>query len=109
LASTRKLDEPWDSPANRQLLERMPAEFRHPAANAAVCETWCFAVVGAGTVLGSDKGTAITEITDEAHNTLLVVEAHCLPTCHANNCAATPQETAASPWNRNVSVHAPAH
>ncbi|MBM4094421.1 MAG: DUF1559 domain-containing protein, partial [Planctomycetes bacterium] len=70
-----KLDEPWDSPANRQVLERMPAEYRHPAANAAVRETWCFAVVGPGTVLGSDKGTAITEITDEAHNTLLVVEA----------------------------------
>jgi hypothetical protein len=70
-----RLDEPWDSPANRQVLERMPVEFRHPAANAAVRETWCFAVVGPGTVMGSDKGTAIREITDGAHDTLLVVEA----------------------------------
>ena len=72
-----KLDEPWDSPHNRPLAEKMPAVFACPShpAQAGGSETNYQGFVGKGTLLGDGtKGTEMRQITDGLSNTLMVVE-----------------------------------
>lgn len=72
-----RFDEPWDSEHNKQILERMPAVFRHPHVPEASTNTAYFALVGPGTVFDGEEGTEIREIQirDGAANTILLVEA----------------------------------
>ena len=49
-----KLDEPWDSPHNRKLLEKMPKEFARPGV--AATETTIHLVRGPGTMFPGSKG-----------------------------------------------------
>lgn len=72
-----KMDEPWDSENNRQVLAQMPAVYRNPQADPAKLETNYFALVGPTTGLGpkDGKGTKFAEITDGMSQTIAVVEA----------------------------------
>jgi Protein of unknown function (DUF1559) len=71
-----KMDEPWDGPNNKKLLDRMPAVFRSPYDDPKSMSTAYAVLVGKGTVFESGReGIKIPEITDGTSNTILVVEA----------------------------------
>ncbi len=74
-----KLDEPWDSPHNRPLLEYMPKVYAHPS-DPEPSSTHYQVFVGPGTVFEPSwpiriAGIRSADITDGLANTLLVVEA----------------------------------
>jgi hypothetical protein len=71
-----KLDEPWDSPHNKKLIEKMPDIFRVPTLRPLPKYTTTYLVpVGKETIFHDNKGTAIKEITDGTSRTVLIVEA----------------------------------
>jgi hypothetical protein len=68
------MDEPWDSEANKKVLEQMPVVFRHPkAANAK--DASYFALTGETTIFSDNKGTGFAQIPDGTSNTIALVEA----------------------------------
>jgi prepilin-type processing-associated H-X9-DG protein len=67
------LDEPWDSPHNIKLLERMPELFRNPSNPPSPGITTYLVPVGDGVGLGS-KGIKLNQIIDGTSNTLAVVD-----------------------------------
>jgi hypothetical protein len=70
-----KLDEPWDSPHNIQLIAKMPAVFRHPGNKGVAGGKTPFLVpVGKDTIFPGGKGIQIKEITDGTSNTALIFE-----------------------------------
>jgi beta-lactamase regulating signal transducer with metallopeptidase domain len=70
-----KLDEPWDSPANKKVLEKMPALFRDPSdTSPAHCSSY-FVPTGESTLFSGHVGTPISQITDGTSNTIMVVQA----------------------------------
>lgn len=69
-----RLDEPWDSPANRKVLEAMPDVF-HAGGNAKTTTASYFALVGDTTVFPHQQSTSFVDIRDGSSNTLLLVEA----------------------------------
>ncbi len=70
------LDEPWDSPHNKPLVDRMPPTYRSPKASPKDNTTFYQAFVGPGAFYDSPaKGTGIADITDGTSNTIAVVEA----------------------------------
>jgi RNA polymerase sigma-70 factor (ECF subfamily) len=71
-----KLDEPWDSPHNRKLLDKMPAVFAPVHGKAQeVGRTYYQVFTGKGTVFEGTRGVGIADIPDGTANTLLIVEA----------------------------------
>lgn len=69
------MNEPWDGPNNRKLVNRMPPAFRCPSIPAAnASDTNYLAVVGPETVLGPGTPVSIGAIEDGFLNTLMVVE-----------------------------------
>jgi len=69
------LDEPWDSPHNRTLIDRMPAIYRSPASRLKEKgRTSYLAMVGNGAALSAREGTTLKQITDGAAGTILAVE-----------------------------------
>jgi hypothetical protein len=72
-----KLDEPWDSPHNIALLERMPFLFQIPYRDTGKTSSTFFQVfVGPGTPFEADLVCKMPEsFPDGTSNTLLVVEA----------------------------------
>ncbi|HYH69426.1 MAG TPA: DUF1559 domain-containing protein, partial [Urbifossiella sp.] len=69
-----KLDEPWDSPANKPLLAKMPRVYAgRPPFTAG--KTPFVRPAGKGTAFPPGKALKIADITDGTSNTLLVVEA----------------------------------
>lgn len=70
-----RFDEPWDSPNNLKLLDKMPAVYRHPLDPKDSTNSGYFAISGPGTLFDGDKPTSIREITDGLSNTLMLVEA----------------------------------
>jgi len=77
-----KLDEPWDSPHNKQLIDQMPEVFRSPSADTGTSETVYLAVVGQskpmyGAAFRNDgKATRFRDFTDGTSFTIMVVEAN---------------------------------
>jgi prepilin-type processing-associated H-X9-DG protein len=70
------LDEPWDSPHNIKLLDKMPEIFRSPNSRH-TNKTVYLGISGAGTIFdGGQKGTKLSQITDGTSNTILLVEAN---------------------------------
>ncbi len=67
-------DEPWDSPHNIKLLERMPPVFRNPQIPTEVGYTTYVIPYGEGTAGSVDGGIRINAITDGLSNTIAVVE-----------------------------------
>jgi hypothetical protein len=71
-----KLDEPWDSPHNKPLLEEMPPVYACPStATQRPFSTTYRAVVGKDTVIQAERGVQIADIIDGITNTLMIVEA----------------------------------
>jgi prepilin-type processing-associated H-X9-DG protein len=72
------LDEAWDSPHNRPLVEKMPDIFADPdprvQANAGAGKTTFQVPVGKETIFFNNEGTAIREITDGSANTIAIIE-----------------------------------
>ena len=67
-------DEPWDSPANRIVLENMPATYNEPASDNDPTHADYFAFVGPTTLLGMPgEPTMISRIRDGTSNTIAVV------------------------------------
>lgn len=66
-------DEPWDSPHNIQLLDRMPAIFKHPSSQAQKGHTVYLAPYRDDTIWNSMK-PKIGTITDGTSNTVAIVE-----------------------------------
>jgi prepilin-type processing-associated H-X9-DG protein len=70
-----KLDEPWDSPHNRALLQEMPKVYQCPTRRDSNTQTTNYRViVGPGAAFESGKECKLDDITDGLANTLLVVE-----------------------------------
>jgi hypothetical protein len=70
-----KLDEPWDSPNNKPLLQQMPKVFATP--NAGGTKTCYQVFVGPGTPWAGDgrQGPSLAQFPDGTSNTLLIAEA----------------------------------
>lgn len=70
------LDEPWDSPHNRKLIEKMPEMFRCPASGLRAAQGLStYRVVSAeGTVFPGREGVPINEIKDGTSHTIMITE-----------------------------------
>ena len=77
------LDEPWDSPHNKALVEKMPAIFRSPKSKAAKGLTNYVVPVGGGALYSSAKDEPkAKDVTDGMSNTIMLVEvddSHAVP------------------------------
>jgi hypothetical protein len=72
-----KLDEPWDSPHNKALIEKMPSVYADPASQvAAEGKTVYLAPRGDATLLRGAEGVRIREIVDGTSLTIMVVQAN---------------------------------
>jgi prepilin-type processing-associated H-X9-DG protein len=70
------LDEPWDSPHNKQLLKEMPQTYICPSrAYKADFTTTYQVMTGAGAMFQKDAETGIQQVTDGTSNSIMVVEA----------------------------------
>src|SRR5262249_27239048 len=71
------LDEPWDSPHNKKLLDKMPRHYAPPVSGESDPRnvTYYRVFTGPGTVFEGPRGLRLTSITDGTANTILVVEA----------------------------------
>ncbi len=71
------LDEPWDSPNNKALLDQIPAVYAPVAGKKEESKqsTYYQVFAGPGAMFGRDEGTRIEEITDGTSLTIMVVEA----------------------------------
>ncbi len=67
------LDEPWDSPNNKKLLDRMPRVFASPSQGKSHFTAYQV-FVGKGTVFEGKKGISLVNIPDGTSNTILAVE-----------------------------------
>jgi Protein of unknown function (DUF1559) len=80
LYSQFHLDEPWDSPHNLTLLERMPCMYAPPPGKRSrypAYHTICHVFVGKGTPFEEGKKLKLTEsdFPDGTSNTILIIEA----------------------------------
>ncbi len=74
------LDEPWDSPHNKKLIEQMPETYKAPGSKSEPGMTNYLGVGGADGVLvrpkpGDKLGISFARITDGTSNTIMAVEA----------------------------------
>lgn len=72
------LDEPWDSPHNKTLIEKMPSIFADPDARlkklAREGRTTFQVPVGKATMFFNDEGATFRDITDGTSNTIMIIE-----------------------------------
>jgi hypothetical protein len=68
------LDEPWDSPHNRKLIEKMPQAYASPSVGDLGGKTVYLGIAGEGMMFGKNK-IGFGQITDGSSNTVLMVEA----------------------------------
>lgn len=70
-----KKDEPWDSPNNKQVLAKMPPQFRDPNDAADSTFSSYYALTGPATIFFGKEGAKFLQILDGTSNTLMFVEA----------------------------------
>lgn len=71
------LDEPWDSPHNRELIDRMPQVFDNLSPGVPAGKTTYLLVTGPGTAFNDAADTPrLTNFRDGTSNTILLVEAN---------------------------------
>jgi len=70
------MNEPWNSPANSQLLSRMPKVYGCPSSPPELGVTHYAVPVGPRTMFPPERGVAVREITDGTSNTIMVLETH---------------------------------
>lgn len=70
-----KLDESWDSPTNKKLIEKMPKEYTPVRGKADKGETFYRGFTGKSTIFEAGKKISFQHITDGTSNTIFVVEA----------------------------------
>ncbi len=70
-----RMDEPWDSENNKQVLEQMPACLRNPYDDPKSTNSGYYVLVGPGTIFEGKDGIRIQNITDGTSNTVMIVEA----------------------------------
>jgi hypothetical protein len=68
------MNEPWNSPANSQLLSRMPKVYGCPSSPPELGVTHYAVPVGPRTMFPPERGVAAREITDGTSATLMVIE-----------------------------------
>jgi hypothetical protein len=68
------LDEPWDSPQNKKLIERMPKVYQSPLAVAPPGQTYYKVFSGGGAMFGPGQRTRLADITNGTSQTILAVE-----------------------------------
>jgi hypothetical protein len=69
-----KLDEPWDSPHNKKLIDRMPSCYKNPNHDESG-KSMYLAPVGPGTCFEGTKASTMNQIADGTASTILLVEA----------------------------------
>ncbi|CAN5424735.1 hypothetical protein BH10PLA2_BH10PLA2_05820 [soil metagenome] len=74
LYKTYKMDEAWDSPNNRKVLEKMPRVFMAAPGKPTTSSSY-YVLTGTETAFPDDKATKIAQIADGTSNTILAVEA----------------------------------
>ena len=67
------LDEPWDGPHNRPLLEKMPSVYRLTISKSQPGRTNYLLPVGNGAAFDAERPTAFKDIKDGSSNTIMVV------------------------------------
>lgn len=70
-----KLDEPWDSEHNKQLIPLMPSVFQLPGSAAGDGKTPYLLPAGPGTLNENPNGLRMADVTDGVKNTILCMEA----------------------------------
>jgi hypothetical protein len=71
-----RLDEPWDSAHNRELLKEMPSQYAAVGRDdAPEYSTYYQAFVGPGALFDGDEGTVAEDVTDGIGSTLMIAEA----------------------------------
>lgn len=75
-----RFDQPWDSPANKKVLEKIPAVYRANGDKTSATSSSYYAPVGPGTLFSGKEGTRFADIYDGTSNTIMIVEAsHDIP------------------------------
>jgi prepilin-type processing-associated H-X9-DG protein len=72
------LDEPWDSPHNQPLIDRMPSTYRCPSSRGRRADAGKSSYLvprGPSTIFPGSEGVKIQKITDGTSNTIFVVDA----------------------------------
>lgn len=69
-----RLNEPWDSSHNREVLKKIPPALRSRNDTGRAENTTYFVLTGRETVFSDNKGTRIRDVTDGTSNTILCVE-----------------------------------
>jgi WD40 repeat protein len=69
------MDEPWDGPHNRQLLDKMPKVYASPNEGSTTSKTHYQVFVGGGALFEPDKIVKFGQVSDGTSNTLMIVEA----------------------------------
>jgi hypothetical protein len=69
-----KLNEPWDSPSNKPLVEKMPKIYSNPTLSLVPGMTTYCVPIGENTAFPPGKQLALTDITDGTSNTMMVLD-----------------------------------
>ncbi|MEO2023243.1 MAG: DUF1559 domain-containing protein, partial [Pirellulaceae bacterium] len=69
-----KLDEPWNSPHNIKLLDRIPPVYVNPNQPGLGNKTTYLAPIGPGSIFGSNKRMAFRNVTDGTSNTIMFMQ-----------------------------------
>ncbi|QDU54226.1 M56 family metallopeptidase [Aeoliella mucimassa] len=70
-----QFDQPWDSPANKQIADTVVKIYQSPFDSPGSTNTSYFALTGPDTIFSDNKGTKFSTITDGTSNTIMFVEA----------------------------------